>query len=300
LKTAARIALASWFVTANACQLSGERHDLSKAAASVDAARLKPPAATEPKVGQCPPSMTDAGGVCVDRYEAHLVVPASATEFRAHPHYERPPAGVRFEARSEPGVKPQAYISRVEAARACQNAGKRLCSVREWYRACRGRSDTTYPYGPRYQKGRCNVGRPHLLTRFFGANPKTWSYEAHFNNPKLDQEPGFLLATGERTECKNDFGIHDMVGNLHEWVSDKVDATLADKIPLNPGIRRALPRSAGKGVFMGGFFSTTDEHGRGCNFVTAAHEPAYHDYSTGFRCCRDLGVSEAGSPANGK
>jgi formylglycine-generating enzyme required for sulfatase activity len=232
--------------------------------------------------------MTPTAQVCIDRYEAHLVIPGSGAQFVAHPHYERPPAGARYEARSAPGVMPQAYISRVEAKRACENAGKRLCSLGEWYRACRGGSDTTYPYGARFQKGRCNVGRPHLLTRFFGANPMNWSYEGHFNNPKLDQEPGFLLRTGERAGCTNDFGVFDMVGNLHEWVSDRADPTLAKKLPLTPGIRNALGRSTGKGVFMGGFFSTTDEHGRGCNFVTAAHEPAYHDYSTGFRCCKDL------------
>jgi hydroxymethylpyrimidine/phosphomethylpyrimidine kinase len=38
---------------------------------------------------------------------------------------------------------------------------------------------------------------------------------------------------------------------------------------------------------MGGFFSTKSEHGDGCTFTTAAHDVRYHDYSTGFRCCRD-------------
>ena len=38
---------------------------------------------------------------------------------------------------------------------------------------------------------------------------------------------------------------------------------------------------------MGGFYSTANQHGAGCYYTTIAHEPSYHDYSTGFRCCMD-------------
>jgi hypothetical protein len=55
---------------------------------------------------------------------------------------------------------------------------------------------------------------------------------------------------------------------------------------LTDGLRKRLRANTGKGIFMGGFFSTTNQHGRGCDFVTMAHEPRYHDYSTGFRCCK--------------
>ena len=30
----------------------------------------------------------------------------------------------------------------------------------------------------------------------------------------------------------------------------------------------------------------THKHGDGCDYVTTAHAPKYHDYSTGFRCCK--------------
>jgi hypothetical protein len=43
---------------------------------------------------------------------------------------------------------------------------------------------------------------------------------------------------------------------------------------------------------MGGFYSTTDQHGAGCAYTTIAHEPSYHDYSTGFRCCADAGDAQ--------
>lgn len=234
----------------------------------------------------CPKEMAAAAGVCIDRYEAHLLHKELDGSLKPHPPYERPLDGV-FVARSEAGVKPQGYVSRVEAARACENAGKRLCTVTEWFNACRGSAESTYPYGPQYEKGRCNVGKPHLLSILFGKDPKAWRYDEHFNAPELDRRPGFLANTGEYAGCVGGYGVYDLVGNLHEWVSDRVDLSLAEKVPLTDGIRRKLRANTGKGIFMGGFFSTTDQHGQGCNFVTAAHEPAYHDYSTGFRCCQD-------------
>ncbi len=235
----------------------------------------------------CPAEMAPTGDACIDRWEASLERPVPGGAPAPFPPYKRPKSD-RLVARSRPGGRPQAYVSRIEAASACENAGKRLCSVSEWYRACRGSADTLYPYGPAFLRGRCNVGRPHLLSILHGNDPKRWRYEEDFNDPALDQRPGFLAATGAFSGCVNDAGVFDLVGNLHEWVSDSVNRSLPGKLPLTPGIRARLHANQGKGIFMGGFFSTTDQHGEGCNFVTMAHEPGYHDYSTGFRCCRDL------------
>ncbi|HEX7604025.1 MAG TPA: hypothetical protein VF316_20550, partial [Polyangiaceae bacterium] len=61
----------------------------------------------------------------------------------------------------------------------------------------------------------------------------------------------------------------DCVGNLHEWGADPPDVN-------------------GHGRFRGGFYGDAEFNGHGCLYVTSAHEVAYHDYSTGFRCCADL------------
>jgi sulfatase modifying factor 1 len=235
---------------------------------------------------RCPAEMARVGATCIDRWEAHLLERGANGALVPFAESGRPTSS-ELVAASGPGVRPQAYVSRVEAARACENAGKRLCSVSEWYRACRGPEGTTYPYGASFEKGRCNVGKPHLLSLLYGRDPRGWRYDEHFNNPELARKPGFLAGTGEYEGCVSGYGVYDLVGNLHEWVSDRVDQTLANKLPLTDGIRRRLRSNGGKGIFMGGFFSTTDQHGEGCNFVTTAHEPGYHDYSTGFRCCKD-------------
>ncbi len=234
-------------------------------------------------VNGCPSDMARVGGACIDRYEAHLVDERSGA---THPHFERPKKDVKYVARSTAGVFPQGYINRIEARAACETAGKRLCKLTEWYRACIGEKRQVYGYAGEYEKGRCNAAKPHLLGRLFGNNPRNWSYET-FNNPKLNQEPGFLAKTGEHAGCTNEYGVFDMIGNLHEWVSDHVDRTLPTKIPLRDDIKDKIVTNWGKGVFMGGFYSTLSEHGRGCTYLTPGHEPKYHDYSTGFRCCKD-------------
>lgn len=269
----------------------------------------------------CPKEMVHVRSFCVDRWEASTV--DRHTSEPLSPYYPPEPALLRevwrsweldrsvfgndsaramplpelsewqrthsfdAEAVSRPNAVPQAYVSYPVAMRACENAGKRLCSLTEWYHACRGDKNTLFPYGPAYVVGRCNVNKPHLLSILHGADPREWKYDEGFNDPELDKRDGFLAETGAYGECVSSAGIYDLVGNLHEWVADRVDASMAHKIPLTAGIRAKLGVNQGKGVFMGGFFSTLNQHGEGCDFITMAHEPGYHDYSTGFRCCKD-------------
>jgi formylglycine-generating enzyme len=243
------------------------------------------PTARDNANGPCPVNMVLVEHTCVDRYEAHLLEPDENGALVPHPPHQMLD-GKRYVADSSAGVKPQAFICQVDAAAACENAGKRLCSLREWYRACTGPAKTTYPYGASYEKGRCNVGKPHLLSLLHGANVSNWSYR-DFNDPRLAQTEGFLALTGQYAGCETKEGALDMVGNLHEWVADRVDDTLKSKLPVPAVVQRRIGKHPGNGIFMGGFFSTMSQHGDGCQYVTAAHDPHYHDYSTGFRCCKD-------------
>ena len=254
--------------------------------AAADAADAAADAWVEPT---CPDDMVRPGRFfCVDRYEGHLVVVGPDGAVTPHPHYEVPESGVTYWARSEKDVFPQAYISRTVAQAACKAAGKRLCSREEWMRGCRGPKGWTFPYGNRRKAKACNSSKDHLLQQMFGSNPKKWSYNDVFNNPKLAQEPGYLAVTGFFPECMSADVAFDMVGNLHEWVSDSVGEDVLEKLGAEKVERNTQPWQVGNGMFMGGFFSTTDQHGPGCFFTTIAHEPRYHDYSTGFRCCKSL------------
>jgi formylglycine-generating enzyme len=284
---------------------------LETASATVEPATTAPPSSasaaatpiadagpSEPR--PCPEGMALVQRFCIDRFEADLVSPDADGGLAKFPPNQRPATGVRFAARSVPGVLPQAYISRVEAAAACANAGKRLCSMKEWRRTCEGQLRTKYPYGEHHVAGVCNNEKGHLLSIRYGSNPSHWKYE-NFNDPSLDATPGFLARTGEYEGCTTPEGVHDLVGNLHEWVSDMVDADLVEKLEAEEVERHNQPWKEGNGVFMGGFFSTADQHGPGCMFTTIAHEPTYHDYSIGFRCCAsaDLPAPSRKAPRRG-
>jgi hypothetical protein len=245
--------------------------------------------------GECAEGMARVGRFCIDRWEAHLVVRDAAGEPSKLPFFARPPEDGAYEACSEAGVMPQAYISRVEAQAACRNAGKRLCEKAEWQRACQGSLGNVYPYGERWQAKRCNMDKPHLLAARFGPDARRWHYD-QFNDPTLNQTPGFLAPAGTYPECVGDAGVYDLVGNLHEWVSDTVDQELMDHLAAEQVERNEQPWRPGNGVFMGGFFSTHEQLGPGCKYITVAHEPAYHDYSTGFRCCAAAPVVKAPPP----
>ncbi|MEZ4222277.1 MAG: SUMF1/EgtB/PvdO family nonheme iron enzyme [Polyangiaceae bacterium] len=278
--------LLQWICALPACTLFAavacdESHASTASSATPQAAPSASAPVAKPKLA-CPLEMSRLGNYCIDKWEAHTVTVANPSVRRSP--YEPLRDGERVAARSAAGVVPQGYISREEARAACVNSGKRLCSAKEWYRACAGNEGRHYPYGATQQSGICNTQKPHVLTQVFGRKVFL-TKDSHYNNPKVNQEPGFLALTGANPKCVTPEGVFDMVGNLHEWVADDVSAALPKTIPLEYGEHWLGPK--GSGIFMGGYYSSKNEHGRGCAYTTATHAPDYHDYSTGFRCCRD-------------
>jgi formylglycine-generating enzyme required for sulfatase activity len=72
----------------------------------------------------------------------------------------------------------------------CIDAGKRLCTQKEWESACDGGSDLLYPYGNTFQKERCPV------------------------------DGNVVWKSGSFSKCENT-GVSDMVGNVWEWIENK-------------------------------------------------------------------------------
>ena len=208
----------------------------------------------------CLPGMARIEGFCIDRFECVLVEILDGGEERPWSPFFSP--GLRrIKALSVEGAVPQGYISQQQAARACQEATKRLCTDDEWLRACQGASGTTFPYGDVRQDGLCNDARAtHPAVEYFMSNdPEIFS---RLSNPCLNQLPESLARAGANPGCVSEGGAFDMMGNLHEWTA-------------NP-----------TGIFRGGFYVDTVRNGPGCLYRTTAHAPTYADYSTGFRCCR--------------
>jgi hypothetical protein len=88
---------------------------------------------------------------------------------------------------SIPGVKPSAYLTWLQAAAACRNAGKRLATNAEWQLAALGTPDPGTDNGTTD----CNISTA-----------------------------GAVLNTGSRSACVSDVGAFDMSGNLSEWIAD--------------------------------------------------------------------------------
>ncbi len=228
--------------------------------------------------GPCPKDMgfveaTSASGkaihVCVDRFEGSLAVVDEDGKEKPFSPYLSPTTGSTPEehqhvkALSVPGATPQAYISRDDAELACNEAGKRLCAAEEWITACEGPAQTTYPYGETEDENACNTkGVAPLGELFPNYGEQIFDFRV-MNDPSLNALAGTVTKTGEKNKCANGWGLHDMVGNVHEWTTE-----------------------AG-GEFHGGYYLDSHQNGDGCRYVTTAHVATYHDYSTGFRCCKD-------------
>jgi formylglycine-generating enzyme len=218
-----------------------------------------PPPPPEPP---CPPDMAlvtyQKKQACVDLYEAaladwpasHPVDGVDASTLRAIP---------------AKGIKPQVNINMYQADTACQNAGKRICNGAEWMAACRGPKNNVYPYGNDYTKGACNEGRPSPMHAVFG--PFGWG---RHDDPRLAEADNTIEPGGSFPLCVTAYGNYDMHGNVHEWISDP-----------------AKPFDWRYGVFVGGYFADAQGNGFGCFYRTTAHVREYHDYSIGFRCCKE-------------
>ncbi len=217
-----------------------------------------------PSPRKCPVEMASIDGrFCVDRYEGSLQVRSAGGALEAWPHNQIPAMDRVYTARSVAGVLPQGYISGAQAEAACKQAGKRLCQPVEWRAACGGSHGYAYPYGPKRTAGTCkDAGTAPMMQLHADTMKRGWGME-ELNDPRNLALPGTVEPTGARAGCVSDQGVFDMVGNLHEWTADP------------------------NGTFQGGYFLDTSEHGDGCAYRTIAHGFTYHDYSTGFRCCRD-------------
>lgn len=157
---------------------------------------------------------------------------------------------------------PQGYLSFYTAKKACENAGKRLCTHDEWLTACKGSAARRFPYGDAYRHGVCNVYRPIHPAFALHASASLGHLDPRLNLVVDGASGPLLRVTGEAAQCASVWGddrIYDMVGNLDEWVDGE------------------------KPSFAGGFFSRSTT--QGCEARVMSHGPTYFDYSTGTRCC---------------
>lgn len=98
-----------------------------------------------------------------------------------------------YEFPSTKGVLPTNVSDIVEAKKLCKSVGKRVCTKKEWQRACSGSKDLLYPYGNEYHPAKC------------------------VTKPREEEAPA-VQPSGFWGECRTASGIYDMSGNKAEWV----------------------------------------------------------------------------------
>ncbi|HWL88353.1 MAG TPA: SUMF1/EgtB/PvdO family nonheme iron enzyme, partial [Polyangiaceae bacterium] len=150
----------------------------------------------------------------------------------------------------------------------CESNGKRLCGESEWTLACEGAERLPYPYGLERDAEACNIDKPHPEPdEKLIADPRTRDAEV----ARLDQRD----PSGFREACVSPYGVHDMTGNVDEWVVNESGH------PYKSGLK-------------GGYWGPVRTR---CRPMTTAHNETFVYYQIGFRCCADEAKTDSASVA---
>ncbi len=138
---------------------------------------------------------------------------------------------------NEPGQPAKVDVTWQEAKELCEARGKRLCTELEWERACKGPKNHTYPWGDAFQTGKCE-GRKDRLTN-------------------------------ERSACKSEHEVMDLVGLSLEWTASDWE--------------RGTPN--GQKVVRGARSDVVSWLSARCAY-SRMRDPNKKFDNVGFRCCR--------------
>ena len=282
-----RLTTSPWLSLPGPSSSAAESPTRPTATAAATAAETAQPAAPSPAAGEqrCPAGMVLVAGIhcpfVAHRCAEHAPVAADASpQVRHAPRYARPCARYRnelvcegrpfelsfcidrFEYPNLRGVLPAIMVDYHEAARACAIEGKRLCEADEWILACEGLKRLPFPYGLRRDPQACNIDQGYLEPDLRAlAIPSQASVEIE----RIDRRS----PSGAFTRCVSPLGVHDMTGNVEEWVHNREGS------PSRRPFESAL---------MGGAWEPGQAS---CRAMSTDYNGWHRSYRAGFRCCRN-------------
>jgi formylglycine-generating enzyme required for sulfatase activity len=185
------------------------------------------------------------------------------------------PGGVELGGRRHTLLHPVEQISWKDANRMLWRLGLKLSTEAQWEYAARGGTTSVYWSGDAKESLQ---GAANLADRYCKENggPGSWLFEMWLDDGYVTHAPvGAYRANG--------FGLHDMAGNVWEFVQDHYGSYA---LPVRPGDgERQVPGGDTPRVFRGGGFRSNVVHARSGDRYSL-YAPDFVGFDVGVRAAR--------------
>jgi sulfatase-modifying factor enzyme 1 len=182
----------------------------------------------------------------------------------------------KYEWPNKEGQKPQDWMTWYDAKKAVESVGKRLCTHKEWSLAAEGPDMHPLPYGDGYH-------RDSSFCNFDNHNPGIDVFKSKRSDDEASNRLRDILVPAGSKDCASDFGVHDMAGNIDEWVVNEASNIL--ECPPEVIKEKKCGNLAYRSGLMGGHIWHVRNASRP---MTVAHNASFGWYETGTRACKDL------------